>query len=62
MEVAMEAMDKRLQATDVSADRLGVVTAVFLLVIAWRSVLSSMRRSDLIDAAQEHMAREQREW
>src|SRR5258708_28179732 len=40
----------------------GVVTAVFLLLIAWRSVLSSHEDDQIfIDAAQEHMAREQRE-
>src|ERR1700740_3759034 len=40
----------------------GVVTAVFLLLIAWRSVLSSHEDDQIfIDAAQEHMAKEQRE-
>ena len=40
----------------------GVVTAVFLLLIAWRSVLSSHEDDQIfLDAAQEHMAREQRE-
>jgi hypothetical protein len=40
----------------------GVVTAVFLLLIAWRSVLSSHEDDQIfIDAAEEHMAREQRE-
>jgi len=40
----------------------GVVTAVFLLLIAWRSVLSSHEDDQIfIDAAQDHMAREQRE-
>ncbi|HET6931372.1 MAG TPA: hypothetical protein VFI45_13700 [Candidatus Acidoferrum sp.] len=40
----------------------GVVTAVFLLLIAWRSVLSSHEDDQIfIDPAQEHMAREQRE-
>jgi hypothetical protein len=40
----------------------GVVTAIFLLLIAWRSVLSSHEDDQIfIDAAQEHMAREQRE-
>src|SRR5580693_6387467 len=40
----------------------GVVTAVFLLLIAWRSVLSSHEDDQIfIDAAGEHMAKEQRE-
>jgi hypothetical protein len=40
----------------------GVVTAIFLLLIAWRSVLASHEDDQIfIDAAEEHMAREQRE-
>jgi hypothetical protein len=40
----------------------GVVTAIFLALIAWRSVLASHEDDQIfIDAAQEHMAREQRE-
>jgi hypothetical protein len=40
----------------------GVVTAIFLALIAWRSVLSSHEDDQIfLDAAQEHMAREQRE-
>jgi hypothetical protein len=40
----------------------GVVTAIFLVLIAWRSVLSSHEDDQIfIDSAQEHMAREQRE-
>jgi hypothetical protein len=40
----------------------GVVTAVFLMLVAWRSVLSSHEDDQIfIDAAEEHMAREQRE-
>src|SRR6516225_12451433 len=40
----------------------GVVTAIFLVLIAWRSVLSSHEDDQIfIDAAEEHMAREQRE-
>src|SRR5579863_5703803 len=40
----------------------GVATAIFLLLIAWRSVLSSHEDDQIfLDAAQEHMAREQRE-
>jgi hypothetical protein len=40
----------------------GVVTAVFLVLIAWRSVLSSHEDDQIfLDAAEEHMAREQRE-
>lgn len=40
----------------------GVVTAIFLALIAWRSVLSSHEDDQIfIDAATEHMAKEQRE-
>ena len=40
----------------------GVVTAIFLVLVAWRSVLSSHEDDQIfIDAAQEHMAKEQRE-
>ena len=40
----------------------GVVTAIFLALIAWRSVLSSHEDDQIfIDSAEEHMAREQRE-
>jgi hypothetical protein len=40
----------------------GVVTAIFLALIAWRSVLASHEDDQIfIDSAQEHMAREQRE-
>ena len=40
----------------------GVVTAVFLALIAWRSVLSSHEDDQIfLDAAEEHMAKEQRE-
>jgi len=40
----------------------GIVTAIFLVLVAWRSVLSSHEDDQIfIDAAQEHMAREQRE-
>ena len=40
----------------------GVVTAIFLILIAWRSVLSSHEDDQIfIDSAQEHMAQEQRE-
>lgn len=40
----------------------GVVTAIFLVLIAWRSVLSSHEDDQIfLDAAQDHMAREQRE-
>jgi hypothetical protein len=38
------------------------VTAIFLVLIAWRSVLSSHEDDQIfLDAAEEHMAREQRE-
>jgi hypothetical protein len=40
----------------------GVITAVFLALIAWRSLLASHEDDQIfLDAAQEHMAREQRE-
>lgn len=40
----------------------GVVTAIFLALIAWRSVLSSHEDDQIfLDSAEEHMAREQRE-
>jgi hypothetical protein len=40
----------------------GIVTAVFLVLIIWRSVLSSHEDDQIfLDAAEEHMAREQRE-
>jgi len=40
----------------------GVVTAIFLILIAWRSVLASHEDDQIfLDAAEEHMAREQRE-
>lgn len=40
----------------------GVVTAIFLALVAWRSLLSSHEDDQIfLDAAQEHMAREQRE-
>jgi hypothetical protein len=40
----------------------GIVTAIFLALVAWRSVLSSHEDDQIfLDAAEEHMAREQRE-
>jgi len=49
-------------ATDVSVGSLGSRHRRLLLLIAWRSVLSSHEDDQIfIDAAQEHMAREQRE-
>jgi thiosulfate reductase cytochrome b subunit len=40
----------------------GVVTAVFLLLLIWRSVLSSHEDDQIfLDSSEEHMAREQRE-
>jgi hypothetical protein len=40
----------------------GAVTAIFLVLVAWRSLLSSHEDDQIfLDAAGEHMAREQRE-
>jgi hypothetical protein len=40
----------------------GILTAVFILLLIWRSVLSSHEDDQIfLDAAEEHMAREQRE-
>lgn len=40
----------------------GIVTAAFLLLFIWRSVLSSHEDDQIfLDAAEEHMAKEQRE-
>jgi hypothetical protein len=40
----------------------GIVTAVFILLFIWRSVLSSHEDDQIfLDAAEEHMAKEQRE-
>jgi hypothetical protein len=40
----------------------GVVTAVFIVLLIWRGVLSSHEDDQIfLDAAEEHMAREQRE-
>lgn len=40
----------------------GVITAIFLVLIAWRSVLASHEDDQIfIDTAEEHMAKEQRE-
>jgi hypothetical protein len=40
----------------------GLVTAIFLVLVAWRSVLSSHEDDQIfLDAAEEHMARQQRE-
>jgi len=40
----------------------GIVTAVFLALVAWRSVLSSHEDDQIfLDAAEDHMAKEQRE-
>src|SRR5215469_9073589 len=49
-------------ATAVSAGSLGSRNRIFLVLIAWRSVLSSHEDDQIfIDAAEEHMAKEQRE-
>ncbi|HVH71993.1 MAG TPA: hypothetical protein VNB49_12875 [Candidatus Dormibacteraeota bacterium] len=40
----------------------GIVTAVFIILLIWRGVLSSHEDDQIfLDAAEEHMAREQRE-
>ena len=40
----------------------GLVTAVFIILLIWRGVLSSHEDDQIfLDAAEEHMAREQRE-
>lgn len=40
----------------------GLVTAVFIVLLIWRGVLSSHEDDQIfLDAAEEHMAREQRE-
>ena len=40
----------------------GIITAIFLILIIWRSLLSSHEDDQIfLDAAEEHMAREQRE-
>jgi hypothetical protein len=40
----------------------GIVTAVFVVLFIWRSVLSSHEDDQIfLDAAEEHMAKEQRE-
>jgi len=59
----MEQVEKLFQGTTLYLTVVwGVVTAIFLVLVAWRSVLSSHEDDQIfIDAAQEHMAREQRE-
>ena len=40
----------------------GIVTAIFLVLLIWRSLLESHEDDQIfLDSAQEHMAREQRE-
>jgi len=40
----------------------GILTAIFIILLIWRSVLASHEDDQIfLDAAQEHMAREQRE-
>ncbi|HJY88014.1 MAG TPA: hypothetical protein VKE24_14360 [Candidatus Acidoferrales bacterium] len=59
----MEQVEELFQGTTLYLTVIwGVVTAIFLVLVAWRSVLSSHEDDQIfIDAAQEHMAREQRE-
>jgi hypothetical protein len=59
----MEQVEEVFQGTTLYLTVIwGVVTAIFLILVAWRSVLSSHEDDQIfIDAAQEHMAREQRE-
>ena len=59
----MEQVEELFQGTTLYLTVVwGVVTAIFLVLVAWRSVLSSHEDDQIfIDAAQEHMAREQRE-
>jgi hypothetical protein len=61
--VAMEAMESAFSGPLMYLLVIwGVVTAIFLVLIAWRSLLSSHEDDQIfIDAAQDHMAREQRE-
>ena len=62
-EVTMDQVEELFQGTTLYLTVIwGVVTAIFLILVAWRSVLSSHEDDQIfIDAAQEHMAREQRE-
>ena len=62
-EVAMDAMESAFTGPLMYLLIVwGVVTSIFLLLIAWRSVLASHEDDQIfIDAAEEHMAREQRE-
>jgi len=62
-EVAMDAMESAFTGPLLYLLIVwGVVTAIFLILIAWRSVLSSHEDDQIfIDSAQEHMAQEQRE-
>jgi hypothetical protein len=40
----------------------GIITAIFVILFIWRSVLTSHEDDQIfLDAAEEHMAREQRE-
>ena len=59
----MEQVEELFQGTTLYLTVIwGVVTAIFLILVAWRSVRSSHEDDQIfIDAAQEHMAREQRE-
>ena len=59
----MEQVEELFQGTTLYLTVVwGVVTAIFLILVAWRSVLASHEDDQIfIDAAQEHMAREQRE-
>jgi hypothetical protein len=62
-EVSMETVESVLQGPMLYLlIAWGVVTAVFIVLIAWRSVLASHEDDQIfLDKAEDHMAREQRE-
>jgi hypothetical protein len=62
-EVAMESMESALHGPVLYLlIAWGIATAIFVVLFIWRSVLSSHEDDQIfLDAAEEHMAREQRE-